>query len=208
MAGDTLGTSTLPESLTFPAVGFGILGLIVIETGRTRRARYPRAQETVYLRLGMTESSRRLFVLSAVSTFAGAGVVRFLVGETGGVPPLIGVVGGTLIGLFVVDTRDVDLFVLDRGLIVVPNRRFGVSILPWRRIRGVRLQAGPFVSSGDSRGRHATSVPSPQTSKLNRFVTRSDDNVAFVLVRLVAPTKRARVETSTTLSGRADDYPS
>ncbi|WP_152041169.1 hypothetical protein [Salinigranum salinum] len=130
MTGDTLGTSLLPESLMLPAVGFGIFGLIVIETGRKRRARYLGAQETVHLRVEMTESSRRLFVLSAVSAFAGAGVVRFLVGEAVGIPLLTGIVGGTLIGLFIVDTRYIDLFVLDRGLIVVPNRRFGVIVLP------------------------------------------------------------------------------
>jgi hypothetical protein len=137
MADDILGTSILPEPLTLPAVGFGILGLIVIETGRKRRARDLRAQETVRLQIEMTESSRRLFVLSAVSAFAGAGVVRFLAGEAVGIPLIIGAVVGTLIGLFLVDTQEVDLFVLDRGLIVAPRRRFGVSIVSWRRVRRV-----------------------------------------------------------------------
>lgn len=137
MIGDALHASVFPETLTLPAVGFGILGLVLIEAGRKRRARYLRAQETVHLQVEMTESARRLFVLSAVSAVAGAGVVRLLAGETVGLPLLIGAVGGTLIGLFFVDTQEVDLCVLDRGLIIAPKRRFGVSIISWRRIRGI-----------------------------------------------------------------------
>jgi hypothetical protein len=137
MVGDALQTSVIPAPRTLPAVGFGILGLVVIETGRKRRARYLRAHETVHLRVEMAESARRLFVLSAVSAFVGAGVVRYLAGDTVGLPLLIGAVGGTLIGLFFVDTQEVELFVLDRGLIIAPKRRFGVSIISWRRIRGI-----------------------------------------------------------------------
>jgi hypothetical protein len=136
MVGDAIHASVIPEPLTLPTVGFGILGLVVIETGRERRARYLRAHETVHLRVEMAESARRLFVLSVLSAFAGAGVVRYLAGDTVGLPLLVGAVGGTLIGLFIVDTREVELFVLDRGLIIAPKRRFGVSIIPWRRIRG------------------------------------------------------------------------
>ena len=137
IVGDALHASVIPDPLTLPAVGFGILGLVVIETGRKRRARYLRAHETVYLQFEMAESARRLFVLSAVSAFVGAGVVRYLAGDTVGLPLLIGAVGGTLIGLFFVDTQEVELFVLDRGLIIAPKRRFGVSIISWRRIRGI-----------------------------------------------------------------------
>jgi hypothetical protein len=135
--GDVLEVSFLPEPLALPAVGFGILGLVVIETGRKRRARRLRIQETVHLRIEMAESTRRLFALSSISAFVGAGVVRFLAGEAVGIPLIIGAVVGTLIGLFLVDTQEVDLFVLDRGLIVAPRRRFGVSIVSWRRVRRV-----------------------------------------------------------------------
>jgi hypothetical protein len=137
LVGDALRASVFSEALTLPAIGFGILGLVLVETGRKRRARYLRAQEAVYLRVEMTESARRLFVLSAVSAVAGAGVVRLLAGETVDLPLLIGAVGGTLIGLFFVDTQEVDLCVVDRGLIIAPKRRFGVSIISWRRIRGI-----------------------------------------------------------------------
>lgn len=139
MVGDALHASFLPETLTLPAVGFGILGLVLVETGRKRRARYLRGQETVHLSVEMVESARRLFVLSAVSAFTGAGVVRLFAGETVGLPLLVGVVVGTLIGLCFVDTREVNLCVLDRGLIIAPKRRFGVSIVPWRRIRGISV---------------------------------------------------------------------
>lgn len=135
--GDVVHASFLPEPLTLPAVGFGILGLVLIEAGRKRRARYLRAQETVHLQVEMAESSRRLFVLSAFTACAGAGAVRLLAGEAVSIPLLIGAVGGTLIGLFFVDTQETDLFVLDRGLIIAPKRRFGVSIIPWRRVRGI-----------------------------------------------------------------------
>jgi hypothetical protein len=137
MADDALRISLLPEPLTLPAVGFGILGLVLIESGRRRRARYLRVHETVHLRVELSESRRRLFVLSVISAFSGVGVVRLVAGEAVGIPLLVGIVGGTLIGLFVVDTDRVQLFVLDRGLIVVPKRRFGVSIIPWRRVRGI-----------------------------------------------------------------------
>jgi hypothetical protein len=138
MVDDALGTSVVPVSVTLPAVVFGILGLVLIEAGRRRRARYLREQETVHFRVEMSESSRRLFLLSSTSALVGAGGIRILSGEAVGIPLLIAVVGGTLIGQFM-DTQEVNLFVLDRGLIVVPRRRFGVSIIPWRRIRGVSV---------------------------------------------------------------------
>ncbi|ELZ79646.1 hypothetical protein C455_08677 [Haloferax larsenii JCM 13917] len=139
MVDDALRTSFVPEPFTLPAVVFGILGLVLIEAGRRRRARYLREQETVHFRVEMSESSRRLFLLSSTSALVGAGGIRILTGEAVGIPLLIAVVGGTLIGQFMVDTQEVDLFALDRGLIVVPKRRFSVSIIPWRRIREISV---------------------------------------------------------------------
>jgi hypothetical protein len=139
IAGDALGSAVVPESYTLPAVGFSFVGIILVETGRRRRANNLRSREAVHVRLAMAESSRRLFVLSTVSALTGAGGVRLVAGERVGLPLLVGAVGGTVVGLFLLDTADVDLFVLDRGLVVVPKRRFGVSVVPWRRVRRVSV---------------------------------------------------------------------
>ena len=78
MGSDAVRGSPLPESVGPPAVGFGIVGLVLVQTGRSRRARYLGSRETVRLRLEMTESSRRLFVLSTLSAFGGAGGLETL----------------------------------------------------------------------------------------------------------------------------------
>ncbi len=139
IVGDALGTALVPESYTLPAVGFGLFGIALFETGRRRRANNLRSRESVHVHLAMAESSRRLFVLSTVSALTGVVGVRLVAGEKVGLPLLAGAVGGTVIGLFLLDTADVDLFVLDRGLVVVPKRRFGVSIIPWRRVRRISV---------------------------------------------------------------------
>ena len=55
MAGDALRILLLPEPLTLPVIGFGILGLVLIEAGRCRQARYLRAHETVHLRVELSQ---------------------------------------------------------------------------------------------------------------------------------------------------------
>lgn len=147
--GDVLGHTVVPDAFALPAAGFGFLGLVVVEAGRRRRAEHLRERELVHRRVAMTESSRRLFVLSGLSTFVGAAVVRSLAGEAVGVPLLVGVVGGTLVGLSLLNTTEVDVLVLDLGLVVVPKRRFGASVVPWRRVcrvsvddRTLRIERG------------------------------------------------------------------
>jgi hypothetical protein len=125
-----------------PSAGLALLGIVVVETGRSRRARVRRARETVHLHLSLTESSRRLFVLSVASSLVGVGVVRLVAGETIDLPFLVGAVAGTVVGVTLVDTGAVDLYVIDRGLVVVPRRRLGASVLPWRRVRAVAVVDG------------------------------------------------------------------
>ncbi|WP_318568663.1 hypothetical protein [Salinigranum marinum] len=142
MGGEALGYAVLPASLAVPSAGLALLGIVVVETGRRRRARVLRARETVHLHLSLTESPRRLFVLSVASSLFGAGVVRLVAGETVGLPLLVGVVAGTAVGVTLVDTQEVDLYVVDRGLVVVPRRRLGASVVPWRRVRAVAVVDG------------------------------------------------------------------
>ena len=142
VAGETLGYVVVPESLTVPSAGLALLGIVVVETGRSRRARVRRARETVHLHLSLTESPRRLFVLSVASSLFGAGVVHLLAGERVGLPLLVGVVAGTVVGVTLVDTQEVDLYVVDRGLVVGPRRRLGASVVPWRRVRAVGVVDG------------------------------------------------------------------
>jgi len=142
MGGEALGYAVVPEPLAVPSAGLALLGIVVVETGRSRRARVRRARETVYLHLSLTESSRRLFVLSVASSLFGVGVVRLVAGETVGLPLLVGVVAGTVVGVTLVDSQEVDLYVVDRGLIVVPRRRLGAAVLPWRRVRAVAVVDG------------------------------------------------------------------
>jgi hypothetical protein len=139
VAGDALGHTVVPDAVAFPAAGFGFLGLVVVEAGRRRRVEHLQERELVHRRVAMTESSRRLFVLSGLSTFVGAAVVRALAGEAVGVPLLVGVGGVTLVGLSLLNTTEVDVLVLDLGLVVVPKRRFGASVVPWRRVRRVSV---------------------------------------------------------------------
>jgi hypothetical protein len=142
MGGEAVGYAVVPESLTVPSAGLALLGIVVVETGRSRRARVRRARETVHLHLSLTESSRRLFVLSVASSLVGVGVVRLVAGETIDLPFLVGAVAGTVVGVTLVDTGAVDLYVIDRGLVVVPRRRLGASVLPWRRVRAVAVVDG------------------------------------------------------------------
>lgn len=142
MGGEAVGYAVVPESLTVPSAGLALLGIVVVETGRSRRARVRRARETVHLHLSLTESSRRLFVLSVASSLVGVGVVRLVAGETIDLPFLVGAVAGTVVGVTLVDTGTVDLYVIDRGLVVVPRRRLGASVLPWRRVRAVAVVDG------------------------------------------------------------------
>lgn len=139
---DLVGRTVVPASLTLPSVGLAVLGLIVVETGKRRLTRLVRARETVHLRVTAVESARRRFVLSVGSSLVGVGVVRLFAGEAVGLPTLVGIVVGTTIGLGVVDTRRVDLYVLDRGLVVVPHRRLGTTLVPWRRVRRVTVRDG------------------------------------------------------------------
>ncbi|WP_136602976.1 hypothetical protein [Salinigranum halophilum] len=142
LVGDALGRTVLPERLTLPLLALSFVGLVVTETGRSRRCRLLRARETVRLHLVVTESARRRAVLAFASALSGVVVVRLLAGDAIGAPTLVGVLVGTGIGLALVDSRALDVYVLDRGLVVVPQRRLGASVVPWRRVRRVSTVEG------------------------------------------------------------------
>ncbi|WP_380681285.1 hypothetical protein [Salinigranum sp. GCM10025319] len=139
---DLVGRTVVPPSLTLPAVGLVLLGLVVVEAGKRRLIRIVMRRETVDLRLTLVESARRLFVLSAGSSLVGVGIARLTAGEAVGLPTLVGAVVGTTIGLTVVDNRRVDIAVLDRGLVIEPRRRIGTTLVPWARVRRVTVRDG------------------------------------------------------------------
>ncbi len=101
--------------------------------------------QTRSVRANVIGTKSRLYELphALVASVIGVVVLRLILGEFITVQlvttTLVGTLIGTTIGSLLTGDQEVELVALDDGLLVRPDGQVGGSLVPWRRIRDVRL---------------------------------------------------------------------
>ncbi|WP_423743610.1 hypothetical protein V5735_11270 (plasmid) [Haladaptatus sp. SPP-AMP-3] len=122
---------------------FAVVALVATSLGSSRHAEILYQTRSVRANVIGTKSRLYELPLTLVSSAIGIAVVKLILGEFVTVEflsvTLVGTLIGTTIGSLLTGNQEVGLVALDDGLLVRPNKESGGSLVPWRRIRDVRI---------------------------------------------------------------------
>jgi hypothetical protein len=123
-----------------------VLAAVALVATAFASARYAEIlYQTRSVRATVVVTKSRLYELpyALVASATGAAVVKLILGEFTTVQffsvTLVGALIGTTIGTLLVGKQEIELVALDDGLLIKPDSQVGGSLVPWRRIRDVRL---------------------------------------------------------------------
>ncbi|MFH5800203.1 hypothetical protein [Haladaptatus sp. CMAA 1911] len=134
------------EPTTGLLIRLSVFAVVALVTTAFASGRYAEIlYQTRSVRADVAATKSRLYELphALVASVIGVLVLRLILGKFVTVQlvstALVGTLIGTTIGSLLTGKQEIELVALDDGLLIRPDSQVGGSLVPWRRIRDVRI---------------------------------------------------------------------